>query len=319
MSLASDLLALHFKDYPAILYWFKHQYLAAKTLRDGLQSIGIAGRGPARSAQGENVKFWFLQQEDGTVVDGHTISRMRHTTKSIWKTIDSSTPMGSPWTSVSAAHQQEFYRLIEAKYPFLRFCECHYKADAIAHKDYLHWYSRKEGKKSGGVSKARLQKRTLSKTKPVDPPIPSKRGSHTPSTPPTSHTTHGPRTLESSAQISGASQSSPVPAQRNPSTTAASLGPSASVPVSASEYNSSTPLRNGPLSTTTARQQTPSPTHLLPENIRAPNIHDDATTTPSIIVGALTEPHGVRSDAVLTESHTPVITVCVFSYIVLHR
>ena len=220
------------------------------------------------------------------MVDGHTISRMQHATKSIWKTIDSSTPMGSPWTSVSAAHQQEFYRLMEAKYPFLHFCKCHYKADAIAHEDYSHWYSRKEGEKSGSVSKARLQKCTHSKTEAVDPPIPSKCGSRTPSTPPTSHTTQGPCTLESTTQISGTSQSSPVPAQRNPSTT--------------------------------AHQQTPSPTHLPPENTRAPNIHDDAITTPSITVGVLSKPHGVSSDTVLTESHTLVITVCVFSSIVLH-
>ena len=221
------------------------------------------------------------------MVDGHTISRMQHTTKSIWKTIDSSTPMGSPWTSVLAANQQELYQLIKAKYPFLRFCECHYKADAITHEDYLHWYSRKEGKKSGGITKAHLKKCTHSKTEAVDPPIPSKRGSHTPSKPPTSHTTQGPCTLESSTQISGASQSSPVPAQRNLSTT--------------------------------AHQQTLSPTHLPPENTRAPNIHDDMITTPSITVGVLSEPHGVSSDAVLTESHTPVIMVCVFSSIVLHH
>jgi hypothetical protein len=38
-------------------------------------------------------------------------------------------------------HQLEFFIKIEAKFPILRLCDNHYKAESIMFSDYLHWYN----------------------------------------------------------------------------------------------------------------------------------------------------------------------------------
>jgi hypothetical protein len=39
--------------------------------------------------------------------------------------------------------QLEFYIRIEAKHPFLRLCENHYKSESISFSDYSHWYDKR--------------------------------------------------------------------------------------------------------------------------------------------------------------------------------
>ena len=43
-------------------------------------------------------------------------------------------------TTISLDRQLEFYVKIEEKFPILRLCEYHYKAETIAFSDYSHWY-----------------------------------------------------------------------------------------------------------------------------------------------------------------------------------
>lgn len=91
---------------------------------------------------GENVAFWFIEDESGTMVDGHVLSDIRSEAKVIWSDMCdvNKGPIGAPWTTVPPKYHQEYWRRIESAFPILRLCENHYKADAIAHADYSHWY-----------------------------------------------------------------------------------------------------------------------------------------------------------------------------------
>ena len=85
--------------------------------------------------------FWFLQNEDGTELDGRVLTKIRAEAKIIWRELcDKYGPIGCPWSSVAPRYQREYWRRIEAAYPVLRLCDGHYKADSIPFSDYSHWY-----------------------------------------------------------------------------------------------------------------------------------------------------------------------------------
>ena len=128
--------------------------------------------------------FWFLQNADGTTVNGPTVSCMRFTSKPSWSNMLDKYKMLAPmWTNLTPAQQLEFYLDIEVKFPFLWLCKDHYKARKIGTLDYTHWY----GTRVLGKSKAaaRCKKHRCSETDPNPEGAASDRykcARHTPST-----------------------------------------------------------------------------------------------------------------------------------------
>ncbi|KAI9435308.1 hypothetical protein H4582DRAFT_2059567 [Lactarius indigo] len=126
-------------DFPAINYWFKHQQRAEFNRRKEFSSNGSVRRGPA--ATGENRQFWFLEYEDGTMLDGHEVANIRAYSQEIWASMcNKYRPIGQPWGKVKPWRHREYWRRVEAKYPILRLCDSHYKANSIPTIDYTHWY-----------------------------------------------------------------------------------------------------------------------------------------------------------------------------------
>ncbi|KAH9011116.1 hypothetical protein EDB84DRAFT_1569964 [Lactarius hengduanensis] len=124
--------------YPHINYWFKHLRRAEFKRRKEF-SQGHTRRGPAPA--GENREFWFLEDEDGTMLDGYEVARIRAESKVIWESMCKKYGrLGLPWGRVGSERHREFWRRIEAKYPVLLLCDSHYKANSIATQDYTHWY-----------------------------------------------------------------------------------------------------------------------------------------------------------------------------------
>ena len=133
------------------------------------------GRPP--KAEAKNVAFWYFQEEDGTELSNKAVEGIRASAKTIWWDLcdqNNRTPIGGPWGKVSPRHQLQYFLRIEAKYPILRLCENHYKAESIPHRDYTHWYSvclkhyegkkaeEEAGKADEAQKKSKPQKRTHS-------------------------------------------------------------------------------------------------------------------------------------------------------------
>ena len=117
------------------------------------------------ATQGENVMFWFLQNADGTTVNGPTVSRMRFTSKLAWSNmLDKYQTLAPTWMNLTPAQQLEFYLDIEDKFPFLRLGEDHYKAQKIGILDYTYCYGTHVLRKSKAT--ARGKKRQCSETDP---------------------------------------------------------------------------------------------------------------------------------------------------------
>ncbi|KAH9027973.1 hypothetical protein EDB85DRAFT_1892751 [Lactarius pseudohatsudake] len=99
--------------YPDIKYWFKHLRRAEFNRRKEF-SKGRTRRGPAPA--GENREFWFLEDEDGTMLDGYEVARIRAESKVIWESMCKKYGrLGLPWGRVGSERHREFWQRIEAK------------------------------------------------------------------------------------------------------------------------------------------------------------------------------------------------------------
>ena len=131
------------KDYPKVEYWTKKSHRDAVNEREEFgkkKRKGKSRRGHRPRGDVENICFWHFQYEDGTVLDGPTVAEIRRESKKIWRRLCQDRRIGAPWSSIDPTHQMKFIVEIEAKFPLLRLCDNHYKAESIAYTDYSHWY-----------------------------------------------------------------------------------------------------------------------------------------------------------------------------------
>ena len=130
-------------DYPTIKYWYKDQHNEEEERRKKYDEEHNV-RKPKGRANKENVRFWFLENEDGMIVPRAIMNRLRAEAKAIWEKMSKKYgSMGLPWSSVLPERQLEFWLRLERKFPLLRLCAHHYKANAVATLDYTHWYKRR--------------------------------------------------------------------------------------------------------------------------------------------------------------------------------
>ncbi|KAF8260471.1 hypothetical protein EI94DRAFT_1706264 [Lactarius quietus] len=132
------------EGYPDIDYWYKHDQLDERKQQEEFKSnnraTGDSRQGP-RPETDDNVAFWHFQHEDGTVLDGEEIRKIRKEAKIQWKLLsDKYGDIGSLWMTVSPTPQLDFCLRMEDKFPLLCLCDDHYKALTIAYADYSHWY-----------------------------------------------------------------------------------------------------------------------------------------------------------------------------------
>ena len=140
-----DTVPLDPNDYPAIKYWWKHEHRKEWNRHEEFKVGGEPrhrGRKPKSECNDKNVNFWHFQHNNSTKMGGKDLGKVQAKTKRIWRMLcDKYGPIGSPWSTVSPKHQLEFYLKIEAKFPLLRLCKNHYKAESIAFSNYSHWYN----------------------------------------------------------------------------------------------------------------------------------------------------------------------------------
>ena len=129
------------RKFPNIKYWRRQDWNSRTTTTTEVNNqVGI--RGKSRIAAGINVKFSFVENEDGTPVDGFRISGITNQMREIWRECHSQGIVPVTWGKGTSSFKT-FFRLQMYGYaPELRLCEDNWKLEQIATVNYSGWYQK---------------------------------------------------------------------------------------------------------------------------------------------------------------------------------
>jgi hypothetical protein len=200
----SEHVVLRREDYPNILYWFRHEYLAALAEGritaiddapfkaqgtdqneaddddDGEDGIGVCEqsngaakgkRGKGRALQGENVKMQYIQHVNGDIIDGWRATEIRRYARSIFVGFAMDGKVFSSWVEGADVTSCNHYcHHMVTRFPELGLCDLDWKSELTASEIYsqwrTHWMNKQEMEKSKGKTSS---KRLFEENLKVDP------------------------------------------------------------------------------------------------------------------------------------------------------
>ncbi|KII83654.1 hypothetical protein PLICRDRAFT_180256 [Plicaturopsis crispa FD-325 SS-3] len=129
-------------DYPNVKFWRKSTYTSHMKASAGTTDLhrGPPQRGHARMAGGINVKMLYVEDKNGTPVDGYVAQHIREYARSIWNNLAKVGRAPRVWKRDGNAETlREYWREMGLRFPLLRLCESDWKADQIAIDYYPSW------------------------------------------------------------------------------------------------------------------------------------------------------------------------------------
>jgi hypothetical protein len=83
----------------------------------------------------------YIEQDDSTPVSSNTAAQIRHFARSIWIGFRTRGQAPKTWGEAPRELRDDYIREMETHWDVLRYCENHWKADAIATAVYSPWYN----------------------------------------------------------------------------------------------------------------------------------------------------------------------------------
>ncbi|KAH8995169.1 hypothetical protein EDB83DRAFT_2325102, partial [Lactarius deliciosus] len=119
-------------DYPLVKFWTKLAWkIYSDTINDSSNLVpGDNRQGGTRSAQGINVMMLYIENADGTSIDGIVAGQIRDFARSIWHRLLLRKAAPDKWGDAPSDVREHYYYDMEVKYEVLRYCEGHWKAQA---------------------------------------------------------------------------------------------------------------------------------------------------------------------------------------------
>lgn len=152
-------------DFPHVRFWTKKEWDEhSSRLKD---ASGSKGKAPDRFSKGLNTTALYMENENGMPISGDTVTQMRAAARMVWIELFDRGKAPISWGKASLDARNMYYSELEMRWGFLRFCENHWKADALATANYSQWYRSHKGRitdakaaEKGEVSEARAPKRS---------------------------------------------------------------------------------------------------------------------------------------------------------------
>lgn len=129
-------------DYPLVKYWERKVWKSVACTRKDTSEVQTksGSRGGTRSSKGENVMMLYIEDANGSPIDGNIASGMRDFARSIWRSLYDRGIAPETWGQATKEVRGEYCREMESEYPVLRLCNNHWKANAVATAIYSQWY-----------------------------------------------------------------------------------------------------------------------------------------------------------------------------------
>ena len=127
------LLAEH-EDFLLVKFWYRHKWNTAENSQ--VAHIGASAHGKTWATQGKNVTLRFVEDENGSVIDGFRASAMCRFACELWAGLNGIGKAPKTWGKVNATVATQYQNEMERKFFKLRLCDNHWKADLIAILNY---------------------------------------------------------------------------------------------------------------------------------------------------------------------------------------
>jgi hypothetical protein len=127
------------EDYPNVRFWTRREWMD----RSGQESDSIDNsgqRGKARASQGINVAMRYVEDRNGTVVNGHRATEMRRHARLIWVHMANNGGVPPSWGKADVKLSQTYCHEMRQRFPDLALCDLDWKADQIATDNYPSWF-----------------------------------------------------------------------------------------------------------------------------------------------------------------------------------
>jgi hypothetical protein len=129
-------------NYLLVRYWNRKIWKSIAGTRKDTFEVQTKNRscGGTRSSKGENVMMLYIEDANGTPIDGNTASGIRELARSIWRNLYERGIAPETWGQATMEVCEEFCREMESEYLVLRLCNYHWKANTIATAIYSQWH-----------------------------------------------------------------------------------------------------------------------------------------------------------------------------------
>jgi hypothetical protein len=129
------------EDYPAVKYWYKHDWLSHLKNNTDSADVGMAIRGKSLTAKGINKTVKYIEDMEGNSVDGYRVTDIRSHARGIWVNFQIAGRAPSSWGKADAGAASYYRREMRLKFFEFALCDNDWKADLLATESYPSWYS----------------------------------------------------------------------------------------------------------------------------------------------------------------------------------
>ena len=122
-------------DFPKVKFWFV----------SGCRKFGMAEKDSQADTEGwdkkkESIPSRYMEDENGNPVPEERGNAARARAQAFFELILEHGRAPVAWGSVAADIRDELYYILETEFPFLRYCQGHWKSFRIATNSYSQWY-----------------------------------------------------------------------------------------------------------------------------------------------------------------------------------
>lgn len=158
-------------DFKLVKFWTESGYNKARRVgRKGLPDNSGEDDLPeddtgGRSKNRKSILSTYLEDKDGTPIPEGKRDAVRATARAFFEFILGNSRAPATWGIAAIDVRDELHYILETEFPFLRYCEGHWKAQRIATNSYSQWY----GKAMERVAAAEAKKaKELADAKVID-------------------------------------------------------------------------------------------------------------------------------------------------------
>jgi len=132
--------SLYEENYPNIRFWHRKTWIESKSQEPTKLNNQVGMHGKTRISSGENVTLGYVEDENGNSIDGYRVSQITSLTREIWMHLRNKGLAPEAWSKGSLPVHNYYRSEMYKRFPELRLCEGHWKADFIATNSYSGWY-----------------------------------------------------------------------------------------------------------------------------------------------------------------------------------